>query len=175
MIEFFMRKSVLFVFSILIFSVFFFAVEREKTGGSDLVRKGESYIEGMRIVHRKNGAGDWTLTARRADLSENGDKARLSDIRMNIENKGLVILADNGLYSMTDKNLVIDGKVTAQNDSYSIVSENVQFSGSEGVLKTDGEVLLEGKKFRLQGKGMQADSAAQKVRILSNVKAVFNN
>ena len=175
MIKFFMKKSMLLVFSLLLFAVFFFAVEGEKTGKPDFIRKGESYIEGLRIVHRKNGGGDWTLTASRADLSENGEKARLSDIRMNVENKGLVILADRGLYNMTDKNLFIEGKITASNDGYSITSENVEFNGNAGSLKTDGNVTVEGKKFRLEGKGMKADNAAQKVRILNDVKAVFNN
>lgn len=175
MIEFFMKKSMLFAFSLLVFIMFFFAVGGEKTGKSDLVRKGESYIEGLKIVHKTNGEGDWTLTAKRADLFENGEKARLSDIRMDVEKKGLVVLADRGLYDMSNKNLSIDGKITARTDTYSIISENVEFGGPAGSMKTAGSVTLEGKKFKLQGRGMEADNAAQKVRILSDVKAVFNN
>lgn len=175
MIKFFMKKTLLLVLSLFIFSLFFFMVRGEKTGKNAMVRKGESFIEGLRIIHKKNGSKDWILTARRADLTENSEKAHLSDIEMTIENKGFTVYADKGIYNMTDKNLAIEGRIVARSNNYSITSENIEFDTLAGNLKTDGNVKIEGKKFSLQGKGMDMDNAGQKVRINRDVKAIFNN
>jgi LPS export ABC transporter protein LptC len=175
MIEFFMKKSLLFVLSLIIFSLFFFMVKGEKTDKNALIRKGESFIEGLKIIHKKNGAKDWILTARRADLTENSEKAHLSDIEMTIENKGFTVYADKGIYNMSGKNLTVEGRIVARSNNYLITSENIEFDSLSGNLKTDGNVKIEGKKFSLQGKGMNMDNAGQKVRINRDVKAVFNN
>lgn len=175
MIKFFMKKSLLVILSLFIFSLFFYMVRGEKGSRPDLRQKGESFIEGLRIVHKKNGSNSWVLTAKRADISENGDKARLTDLEMKIEHKGMKVQAASGLYSMSDRNLTIDGMVVASNGDFEITSENVTFDSGAGILKTDGSVRVEGKKFSLDGSGMDIDNASQKVRILRNVKAVFHN
>lgn len=175
MIIFFMKRSLFFILSLLLFSLFFFMVKSEKGSRLDMQLKGESFIEGLKIIHKKNGKPDWILTAKRADITENGDKAHLTDIEMTIENRGMTIYADKGLYNLTNKNLTIDGKVIAKNNNYSIITEHVELDSKADNLKTEGNVKIEGKKFSLQGKGMRINNAEQKVRILKDVKATFNN
>ncbi len=136
---------------------------------------GESFIEGLKIIHKNNGKPDWILTAKRADITEDGDKAHLYDIEMTIEDKDIKIYSDEGIYNLTNKNLTIDGKVIAKNSNYSIIMEQVELDSKAGNLKTGGNVKIEGKKFILNGKGMKIDSEEQKVRILKDVKATFNN
>jgi LPS export ABC transporter protein LptC len=170
-----MKKSLLVVLSIALFSLLFFMIKGERGTKTDVLKKGESYIEGLRLVHRQNGNRDWTLTARRADISDKGDKAYLSGIEMNIENKGITVYADKGLYDMNARDLSVDGKVIAKGDSYSITSEGARFDGASGMLKADGGVKIEAKRFSIQGTGMEADNTAQTVRILKDVKAVFYN
>jgi LPS export ABC transporter protein LptC len=150
-------------------------VKGEKTVKNTIVQKGASFIEGLKIIHKKNGARDWILTARRADLTENSEKAHLSDLEMSIENKGFTFYADRGTYNMTERNLAIEGRIVARSNNYTITSENIAFDSLSGNLKTDGNVKIEGKKFSLQGKGMDIDNSGQKVRINRDVKAVFNN
>lgn len=175
MIDFFMKKSLLVALSIMLFSLLFFMIKGERGTKNDVLKKGESYIEGLRLVHRQNGIKDWTLTARRADISDKGDKAYLSGIEMNIENKGITVCSDKGLYDMNSRNLSVDGKVIAKGNSYSITSDGAKFDSSSGMLRADGGVKIEAKRFCVEGTGMEADNSAQTVRILKNVKAVFYN
>lgn len=170
-----MKKSLLLVLSIALLSLLFFMIKGERGTKTDVIRKGESFIEGLRLVHRQNGNTDWTLTANRADIIDKGDKAYLSGIEMDIASKGIKVYADKGLYDMNARDLSIDGRVIAKGDSYSITSDGARFDSASGILKADGGVRIEARRFSVQGTGMEADNTAQTVRILKNVKAVFHN
>jgi LPS export ABC transporter protein LptC len=175
MIEFFMRRSVLAILSLLAISLLsYHLLKGDKGIRLDIHQKGESFIEGLRLVHKKNGDGDWVLTAKRADISEDGNIARLSGIAMTLRDKGVTLYADRGLYNMTDKNLSAEGRVVARGTNYSIISENgAEFNGTASSLKTDGHVTIKGGKFNVQGTGMDTADSGQIVRLLGNVKAVF--
>lgn len=175
MIKFFMKRSLLVVLSLFLFFLVFFLLRDERGLRPKIFQKGDSFIEGLRVVYKKNGMSEWILTAKRADISEKDDKARLSDIKMTIEDKGITLYADKGLYHLTDGNLAVDGKIVAKGDTYSITSENGEFDHKSGIFKTDGIVRVESRRFSVLGKGMNIDSAEQKVKILRDVKATFNN
>ncbi|MBI5639235.1 MAG: LPS export ABC transporter periplasmic protein LptC [Nitrospirae bacterium] len=168
-----MKKGLLVILSLILFSLFFFMLREEKDGRLEIHQKGSSFIEGLKIVNKKNGATEWILTAQRADLSENGDRADLSDIEMNIQNRGITLHAEKGTYVMSGKKLSVEGRILARGKSYSITSDNVTFDSSSGMLRTDSKIVMEGQRFSVEGRGMDSDSAEQKVRIHRDVKAVF--
>ncbi len=170
-----MKKGPLLVLTVVLFSLYFLIIREEKVTLPNLNEKGESYLEGVRIVNKKDGKKDWILTARRADIKDNGDRAELSDLEVTIRDKDIKISAGRGTYEMTGKKLTIIGPVTAKEKDYTMTSEDMEFENSTGILKTDKQVRIEGKKFNLTGRGLHADNNEQKVRILKDVKATFNN
>ena len=170
-----MKKGILVLASFLLFSLFFFMVKGEKAGKFDINLKGESFFEGLKIIQKKDGVQNWVLTAKRADISKDGNEADLTGIEMEIKSKGITIFAEKGLYNLNNKKISIEGSITAKGNSYSITSGQVDIDSAAGLLKTNSDVLIEGKKFRLTGKGMEIDNNEQKVRIMKDVKATFNN
>lgn len=170
-----MKKVLLFLASFLLFSLFFFLVKGEKANKMDVRLKGESFFEGLRIIQKKDGVQDWVLIAKRADISKDGDKAHLSDIEMEVKSRGITIFAEKGLYNMNTKEISIEGPITAKNKDYSITTGEVEIDSNAGLLKTGSDVHIEGRKFTLKGKGMEIQNNDQKVRILKDVKATFNN
>lgn len=175
MIEFFMERLLLVILSLALFSSVVFMVRSDKESKPGVLIKGQSFIEGLRIVHRKNGNKDWVLTAKRADIDEKGDKALLSGMEMTIADKGIALYADRGVYDMNTRRLTVDGKAVAKGDSYSIASEGIKFDGASGGLKADGGVQIKARKFSVQGTGMDADYNGQTVRIRKDVRAIFHN
>ena len=170
-----MKKSLLVLASFLLFCLFFYMVEGEKANKLDVHLQESSFFEGIRIVQKKDGVQSWVLTAKRADISKKGDEANLTDIKVEVKDKGVTIYADKGLYNMDTKKMSIEGPITAKNDEYSITTGQVEIDSSSGLLKTDEDVHIKGKKFVLQGKGMEIKNNEQKVRILKDVKATFTN
>ena len=170
-----MKKSLLVLASFLLFSLFLFMVQGEKASKLDIHLKGESFLEGLKIIHKKNGLQNWILTAKRADISKDGNEADLTDVEMEVKNKGITIFAEKGIYNLDTKKISIEGTITAKNNAYSITTGQIEIDSDAGLLTTGKEVLIEGKKFTLQGKGMEINNNEQKVRIMKDVKATFNN
>jgi len=142
----------------------------EMSGGVKL--EGGSFIEDLRILHRKNGAINWTLTANRADFVNNSEKAHLKDIRMQMQEDGVSLFADSGTYDLSSQSFTTDDMVQAKGDDYKIRADSIQYEISSGTIKTDGNIYVEGKGFTIEGKGLQADKN-QKVKIFNDVKATF--
>jgi len=170
-----MKKSLLVLASFLLFCLFFFMVEGEKANKLDIHLKGASFFEGLRIIQKKDGVQSWILTAKRADISKKGDEANLTDIKVEVEDKGVTIYAEKGLYNLDTKTMSVEGPITAKNDDYSITTRDIEIDSSAGLLKTNEDVHVKGNKFILQGKGMELNNNEKKVRILKDVKATFNN
>jgi len=170
-----MKKSLLVIASILLFSLFFFMVEGEKASKLDIHLKGESFLEGLKIIQKKNGVQNWILTAKRADISKDGNEAFLTGVEMEVKDKGITILAETGLYNLNTKKISVEGPITAKNNTYSITTEQVEIDSDAGLLTTGRDIRIEGKKFTLLGKGMEVNNNEQKVRIMKDVQATFNN
>jgi LPS export ABC transporter protein LptC len=170
-----MRRILFFLLSLLLFSFFFLILKSEKASEPNIELTGASFIEGLKIINRKNGDNHWILTARRADITENGSKAFLTDIEMSIIGKGISLRADKGLYDLNSKRLTVNGKVIATSDSYSIITDQVELDSNSHRLKSSGNVKIEGQKFSLEGSGMRIDETESKVQILNDVKATFSS
>jgi len=104
-----MRKKIVFLLLIIISSGLFFYNLSEKASKLNIQQAGDSFFEGVKIVNKKDGATEWVLTAKRADLSRDGKEALLSGVEMNLEKKGISVEAEKGLYDMNTKNVAVDG------------------------------------------------------------------
>lgn len=167
-----MKKKLLFVFSLSLLLVILVLSGNNKDMERDLSFSGSSFIEGLRIVHKEDGNNVWTLTAKRADITEGEDRARLSDISMNVEAKGMTIYAGDGIYDFSNRNMTMNGRITAVAKDYTITVDSAEWDQSKNEIRTKGNVKIDSKKFSVEGEGIEADSQ-QKVRVLKNVKAIF--
>lgn len=171
-----MKRKSLLVLPLLSLLALFLLLGYNRELDKALLLKGGSFIEGLKIVHKKNGISMWTLNASRADIIEGSDRVKLDDVVLRVENKGenkeMTIYSPQGFYNMESRDLTLDGKIKAVSKGYTIITESVEWSQSKGEIKTKEAVKIESKKFNVEGVGMEADSE-QKVRILKNVKATF--
>jgi len=167
-----MKRKSLLVLSLLSLLALFLLLGYNRELDKALLLKGGSFIEGLKIIHKKNGISMWTLNASRADIIEGSDRVKLNDVVLRVENKEMTIYSPEGFYNMESRDLTLDGKIKAVAKGYTIITESVEWNQSKGEIKTKEAVKIESKKFNVEGVGMEADSE-QKVRILKNVKATF--
>jgi len=167
-----MKKKILLTLSILLLSFVFLFFGNNKGIEKDFLLKGGSYIEGLKIIHKKNGTSMWALNASRADIIEGSDRVKLNDVVLKVENKDMTIYSPEGFYNMESRDLTLNGKIKAVSKGYTILTESAEWNQAKGEVKTKEPVKIESKKFHVEGSGMEADSE-QKVRILKNVKATF--
>lgn len=167
-----MKKKLLFVFPLFFLVALLLFLRNNREIEKDLLFRGNSFIEGVKIVHKKGDNQRWTLIAKRADIIEDEDKAELTDIVITIDDKGMTIHAENGLYDFLSRDLTLNRRIKAVTKDYTIIADSVEWNQSSGEIKTTGNVKVESKRFNVAGKEMEANSE-QKVRILKDVKATF--
>ena len=169
-----MAKKLLFLALSIAALTFFALIRSEKGGKIDVQLSGDSFFEGLKIVNKKNGRTDWVLLAKRADITKDGKEAVLTGVEMNLESRGMTVTAEKGLYNMETRQISVEGVLRANNKNYVLTTSRARIDSSKGNFDTADDVKIEGRKFEVEGKGMQADNNQHKVRILKNVKATFN-
>jgi lipopolysaccharide assembly outer membrane protein LptD (OstA) len=167
-----MKKVLLIGLSLSLLCVLFVILKSSREISGDLKIKRDSFIEGLKILHQKNGITVWTLNAKKADFIEGEDKAELSDINMVMEKNGLLLHADKGIYNLSEQSFTTDSIVRAEAKDYTITADSMDYASS-GEIGTKGRVKIESKRFIVEGKGMKADTG-QKVSILNDVRATFH-
>ncbi len=170
-----MRNLIFFPFAALFFIFFVLLLKSEDRREFQVHLQGASFIEGMKIINKRNGNESWALTAKRANIDEHRNKAHLEDMEMTIKEKGLLLHAESGIYDLTDKTLAITSTVTADNKSYSLITDNVTVDSLTHNIASSGNVKINGKTFTIEGTGMEITNRKQNVRILKDVTATFNN
>lgn len=168
-----MRRGFTIGLSVLLFGVLFMTLRTGKEINGGIEIKESSYIEDIRIVQKNNGVPGWSLSASRADFVEGGDKAELKDISMFIQEKGIVLRADKGVYDFKDKSFTTDSIVRAEGENYTITADSIDYDISSGEIETEGRIKVESKTFKVEGKGLKADQG-QTVEVLNDVKAIFH-
>jgi lipopolysaccharide export system protein LptC len=168
-----MKKVLLIGLSVLFLGILFLMLGTGRETPGDFSIGGGSFIDDVRITQKKGGTTLWTLTASKARFTEDENRAELQDISMELEKNGVVLHAEKGIYNLSDRSFTTDSIVKADAKNYTITADSVDYELSSGKISTDGRITVEGKGFRVEGKGMKADSA-QRVEILHDVKATFN-
>jgi LPS export ABC transporter protein LptC len=160
--------------SIAILSVFFFFFHEDRDPRKGIfLTKTNSYIEGLRIVSKKDGVDSWVLTARKADFSRDETIAQMDSVTMDIKKEGVNLTADRGIYHMNTKDLILENNIMVRLKDSVISATRLSWNPSDGMLTSDGMVHMEGKKFTIEGEGLAA-TEDNKVKLLRNVKAIFN-
>ncbi len=164
MLPAFIVVSVLFLF-------FVFSGDREYR--RDLsVSRANSYIEGLKIVNKKNGVDMWVMNARKADFTKDETQARMDSVSMDFTKEGAIVNADSGIYNLNSKDLLLEKNVTIHTKDSIIHAKSLAWNASQGTLTSDSRILMEGTKCTIEGDGLAA-TEDNKVTLMRNVKATF--
>lgn len=172
MIKFCMKTFIMISLSLFFALILFVVLGSERDEHDTFKIKGNSFIEGLKILHEEGGDAVWTLTARKADLRESDNMADLSDVTVVVPKNGLRLYADKGVYDLTNKKFTTQSEIKAETKDYKITTSLIDYEASSGKIKTEEMIKVDGKRFKVEGKGMTVDSE-RKVRILKDVKATF--
>lgn len=159
-----------FVFILMLMS--YFLIDTDRDYKKDLSVKAHSYIEGLRIVNKKNGVDSFVIHAKRADFTRDETIARMEAVTLNIIREGIVLNADKGTYNTSTRDVELDSNIRIRIKDSVISANSLSWNSSTGALKTDGPIRVEGSKFRVEGDGLTA-TEDQKIKLMKNVKATF--
>lgn len=158
--------------SIVLFSLILLMIQDRRDMSGDLQIKGNSFIENITIIQKKDGEPLWTLHAAKADFFKGEDKAELHDMSLLMEKNNIVLYTDRGVYSLSEKRFTTDQVVKAQAEDFLITADSIDFDISAGTIETSGRVELESENITVTGKGLKK-TAGQTITIYDDVKATF--
>lgn len=168
------RKALLSMVGLLVLLVFIVIFYGGRDYGRDFsISRGNSYIEGLRILNKKDGSELWTITAKRAVFSKDGSVAQLSDVTIDMKKEGAVLYADRGRYNMNSRNLDLEDNITIHRKDSVLSAKTLSWDAEKGVLSSKDGVQIQGDKFRIEGEGLSA-TGDNKVTLKGNVKAIFH-
>lgn len=131
-----------------------------------------SYIEGLRIVNKRNGVDSWVITARRADFTRDGMEARMDSVTVDIIKDRVVVNADSGIYNLNTRGLSLENNIKILIKDSVVSAERLSWNPASKILTSDNKVRMDGKRFKIEGEGLIA-TEGQKVKLTKNVKAIF--
>ena len=123
----------------------------------------------------------WTLEADDFSYSEKAnedDIVQLENFRIKFQQKnglGLELEGKNGEYNSTKKEITLSGELKGKtSNGYVFYTEHVTVQQKENILKSDGSVTFIGPFFKITGKGLFIDLEKETLKILSDVKSIFD-
>jgi len=151
---------------------FIFAINGEKNETRILALKAHSFIEGLKIVDKKNGADTWMISAKRADFTEDERFAKMDSVTITIVKEGIMVHAPKGSYDFLSKTLRLEDEVTMDYKDSVLTTGGISMDLHNRRLTSEGMVCMKGKKFKIEGEGLSANDE-QKVSLSRNVRAIF--
>ena len=162
----------LFALIVVVLIPFIFAINGEKNDMRVFSVKAHSYIEGLKIVDKKNGTETWVISAKRADFTEDERFAKMDSVTITIVKEGIMVHALKGSYDFLSKVLWLQDGVTMDYRDSVLTAGEISMDIHNRRLTSEGVVCMKGKKFRIEGEGLSANDE-QKVSLSRNVRAIF--
>lgn len=130
-----------------------------------------SYLEDIRVLNIQDNKVAYSLTARRAQLAQNGREAALADVSMQVPEQGVLMRAPAGNFDFESGELHLTGNITTEMKGYDVLTNSIQIR-SGGKISTGQKVIVKGKGMEIEGQGLEAGEE-KTLRLKSNVKAKF--
>jgi hypothetical protein len=136
-------------------------IQDRRDMGGEIQLKGNSFIERVQIIQKKDGETLWTLHAAKADFFEGEDKAELSDMSLKMQKNNIVLYTDRGIYSLSEKRFTTDQVVKAQAEDFLITADSMEFDISKrwsliylkALLRQVDGLSLRAKILKSKGRG----------------------
>lgn len=171
MIRFYVRY--LFTLILFLLIVLYFLYDSGKTGRKDIYIKNNSYIDGLKVISKKDGTDSWVLAAEKAVLTKDETMAEMNTVTIRLISDNISLNADTGTFNMLTNDLSLNKNVKIHTSGSVISAKDLSWNPSDGTLTTDSEIKMEGAKFRIEGGSMTA-TQDRKVKLKGKVKATFH-
>jgi LPS export ABC transporter protein LptC len=152
--------------------VSYFVFHGEQEYKKELSLKTNSYIEGLKIIQKKNGSDAWIITAKRADFTRDESVAQMEAVTIQAMPQGVVANADSGTYTMATKALRLDNNIKIYIKDAVVSAKSLAWNPSSEMLTSNDGVRVDGTKFKIEGQGLTA-TQDQKLKLMNKVTATF--
>jgi len=161
------------IFALVLFFSALLLLSLEKGATFPVPERKGSALENVRVTHTENGEKSWDLTAARADLGNKMTEAALEDLVLHLKmDNPLRVSGKKGLYRFGDGDMRITEGAVVETADWTLRTNTLHWDSVAGKIRTDEPVTMESSSFRLQGRGLEADTRKEIARV-SDVRCTF--
>ena len=138
----------------------------------------DAWIQGFTYRQTQSGVAKWEVVAKRAQVFEAEDRARLEDVTVHLfgkKDKQMTVEAEEGTINTKTKNIDLrnqkDFLAVRLSNGYTIFSKHLQWKESSHQVKSQTPVIITGKGLTVTGTGLVGNIDDEEFQILSNVRA----
>jgi LPS export ABC transporter protein LptC len=162
------------VLSILLVAAAFFIIFYDEKDVKILPSYKTSTMENLRLTHRKGSDIKWELNADRATMPVNEKRVYLESIMVKIRNDPDVkIKSGGGIYELQAGDITLNKQVMITMKDAEFRTDSIVWQSEKNIVSTDEPVLFTGSNFRISGSGLVAWVETERVKINSDIKAVY--
>ncbi|MBI4850154.1 MAG: LPS export ABC transporter periplasmic protein LptC [Nitrospirae bacterium] len=134
-----------------------------------------STMHDLHLAHRENDEVKWELSATEAVFPIGGEEVFLKSLGLKINQpSGIYLESASAIYEIEGRNVTLNKPVELNMKDAKFTTDSLKWNSVNGLITTEDDVKLIGKNFVIEGTGLSAKTEQQYIRILKNVKAVFN-
>ncbi|KWT75015.1 LPS export ABC transporter periplasmic protein LptC [Candidatus Magnetominusculus xianensis] len=133
---------------------------------------GNSYLEGVKIVHSAESVIKWTAAVEKISIIKTGETAELTNIQFNVPDKDVTMKAGNGAYDVKNNSIELIGDVIANNKEFIVKSKDIKWDFNTEAMKSTNEVVLTGKNVMVRADSIET-FAGEKLQLSGNVTVVY--
>ncbi|WP_460594684.1 LPS export ABC transporter periplasmic protein LptC [Geomonas sp. Red276] len=135
-------------------------------------------LQKVHYTETKEGKKRWDLTADRAEYNKKADTTSLTGVRFAVagnERTGeLLVTAQRADYNNSTRDLTLTGEVHGTSSKgLEFFAPSVSYVAARSLIKSEDRVRLVDQGLELEGVGMELLTQSRKLRLLSEVKAVY--
>jgi len=133
-----------------------------------------SSMKNLHLTHKEEKKVQWELSAANAIFPVGKKEVILESIDLKINHSPVIYLTSNsGIYEIDQENVLLNKPVEIKIKDAKFTTDTLNWNSSDERISTQDAVTFTGINFLIEGTGLSANVAEQKVKIEKNVKAIF--
>lgn len=145
--------------------------------GVNITSEDGMVINGVHLVEMRKNRKELEIKAEKAVVSSDDSRTALSNFAMvstGDESNPLTIVARKGALDNVTKDMSAQGDVLVYDDKdRALITQTLDWKSEKDEIRTDKPVWMFGKNFLIRGRGMIVDMPGERMRLLNEVRAIF--
>jgi LPS export ABC transporter protein LptC len=131
-------------------------------------------MKNLHWIQKKDEKIQWELSAKNAALPVVKKEIFLESIGLKLnQSPEIYLTSSKGTYDVEKGDITLKDAVEINIKNAKFTTDNLKWNGSRRIITTNDAVKFKGPKFLIKGTGLTAKVDDQKIKVRSNVKAIY--
>jgi LPS export ABC transporter protein LptC len=133
-----------------------------------------SSMKNLHWIQKENDKIQWELSAKNAVLPVVKKEIFLESIGLKVnQSPEIYLTSGKGMYDVEKGDITLKDTVEINIKNAKFITDTLKWNSTKRIIATNDAVQLKGTKFLIKGTGLTSRVDDQKIKVRSNVKAIY--